>query len=102
MPPSPSVARLPSPSRSSLSLRPLERVQLARALAERQGRRLGEVEDWRPLLRFTQGNPLTITVLVGQALRDGLLVKKDRKTGEVKKMGREQKRPQHMGCHRVL
>ncbi len=25
-----------------------------------------------PLLRFTQGNPLTITVMVGQALRDGI------------------------------
>ena len=28
--------------------------------------------DWRPLLRFTAGNPLTITVLVGQALRENL------------------------------
>lgn len=52
-----------------------ERVQLARALAEKHGRRLTEVEDWRPLLDFTQGNPLTITVLVGQALRDGLKTK---------------------------
>ena len=53
-----------------------ERVQLARALAEKHGRRrLTDVEDWRPLLRFTQGNPLTITVLVGQALRDGLTTK---------------------------
>jgi len=50
----------------------LEAVQLARALAEKRGRRLTDVEDWTPLLRFTQGNPLTITVLVGQALRDGL------------------------------
>ena len=49
-----------------------ERVQLARALVEKHGRRLTDVDDWRPLLRFTQGNPLTITVLVGQALRDGL------------------------------
>ena len=49
-----------------------ERVQLARALAERQGKRLADVDDWRPLLRFTAGNPLMITVLVGQALRDGL------------------------------
>ncbi|MFT5322815.1 MAG: tetratricopeptide (TPR) repeat protein, partial [Planctomycetaceae bacterium] len=49
-----------------------ERVQLARALAEHHQRRLTDVDDWRPLLRFTQGNPLTITVLVGQALRDGL------------------------------
>ena len=52
-----------------------ERVQLARALAEKHGRRLTDVEDWRPLLRFTQGNPLAITVLVGQALRDGLTTK---------------------------
>jgi len=49
-----------------------ERVQLARALAEKHNRRLTEVADWRPLLHFTQGNPLTITVLVGQALREGL------------------------------
>lgn len=49
-----------------------ERVQLARALAEKHGHRLTDVNDWRPLLRFTGGNPLTITVLVGQALRDGL------------------------------
>ena len=52
-----------------------ERVQLARALAEKHGRRITDVDDWRPLLRFTEGNPLTITVLVGQALRDGLKTK---------------------------
>jgi tetratricopeptide (TPR) repeat protein len=52
-----------------------ERVQLARAIAERHNRRLTEVDDWRPLLRFTDGNPLTLTVLVGQALRDGLKTK---------------------------
>jgi tetratricopeptide (TPR) repeat protein len=48
-----------------------ERVQLASAIVEKYGSRLSEVEDWRPLLEFTQGNPLTITVLVGQALREG-------------------------------
>jgi len=52
-----------------------ERVQLARALAEKRGQRIITVDDWRPLLRFTEGNPLTITVLVGQALRDGLRTK---------------------------
>jgi tetratricopeptide (TPR) repeat protein len=52
-----------------------ERVQLARALAEKHRRRLTDVDDWRPLLEFTQGNPLTITVLVGQALRDGVKTK---------------------------
>lgn len=49
-----------------------ERVQMAKALAEKHNRKLSDIADWRPLLRFTQGNPLTITVLVGQALRDGL------------------------------
>ena len=49
-----------------------ERVQLARALADRYGRKFTAVDDWRPLLEFTQGNPLTLTVLVGQALRANL------------------------------
>jgi len=54
-----------------------EGVELARAVAERRGRRFMDVEDWTPLLRFSQGNPLTITVLVGQALRNGLETKTD-------------------------
>lgn len=49
-----------------------ERVEFAKALAERRGAAFGDVKHWRPLLAFTQGNPLAITVLVGQALRDGL------------------------------
>jgi tetratricopeptide (TPR) repeat protein len=61
------------PARVVLPAMPMaERIQLARALAARQGHRLGEVEDWRPLLAYSQGNPLTVTVLVGQALRDNL------------------------------
>ncbi len=48
-----------------------ERIQLAAAIAERHGHRVLE-GDWRPLLRFSGGNPLAITVLVGQALREGL------------------------------
>ena len=52
-----------------------ESLQLVRALAERHGRRLADVEDWRPLLAFAQGNPLTLTVLAGQALREGLKTK---------------------------
>jgi len=52
-----------------------ERVQLARALVEKHNRSMTDVEDWMPLLQFTQGNPLTITVLVSQALRDGLKTK---------------------------
>ncbi|MEQ9356376.1 CHAT domain-containing protein [Coleofasciculus chthonoplastes] len=49
-----------------------ERVQLAKAVAEKYGHQLTEVEDWRPLLRYSHGNPMTITVVVGQALRNGL------------------------------
>jgi tetratricopeptide (TPR) repeat protein len=52
-----------------------ESLQLVRALAERHGRRLTDVEDWRPLLAFAQGNPLTLTILAGQALREGLRTK---------------------------
>jgi len=53
-----------------------ERVQLARELVERHGGKLSEVEDWRPLLDFSRGNPFTITVLVGEALRNGLKTRK--------------------------
>ena len=48
-----------------------ESVQLAAALAARHGASLTGA-DWRPLLRYAAGNPLTITVLVGQALCEGL------------------------------
>ncbi|MCP4607863.1 MAG: CHAT domain-containing protein [Planctomycetes bacterium] len=66
------------PMRISVPAMPLqERVQLARALAEKHGRKITDVEDWRPLLKFTRGNPLTITILVGQALRDKLRSKED-------------------------
>ena len=61
------------PARIELPPMPFDEcVQMTEALAKKLGRKLGDVEDWRPLLRFTQGNPLTLTVLVGQALRDGL------------------------------
>ena len=48
-----------------------ESLQLAAALAARHGASLAGV-DWRPLLRYAAGNPLTITVVVGQALRENL------------------------------
>jgi len=64
------------PARVRLPAMPMaERVQLARAIADKHGSRLADVKDWRPLLEFTAGNPLTVTVLVGQALRDGLSTK---------------------------
>jgi tetratricopeptide (TPR) repeat protein len=60
------------PARISLPLMPMrERLQLARALAARHGNQ-DPGTDWRPLLRYSAGNPLTITVLMGQALRDNL------------------------------
>jgi tetratricopeptide (TPR) repeat protein len=55
----------------------LESFQLARALAAQRGRPLSGAGDWRPLLEFAQGNPLTVTVLVGQALREGLATKRE-------------------------
>ncbi|MES1241351.1 MAG: tetratricopeptide repeat protein [Acidobacteriota bacterium] len=54
-----------------------ESLQLVRALADRHGRRITDVEDWRPLLAFAQGNPLTLAVLAGQALRQGLKTKEE-------------------------
>jgi tetratricopeptide (TPR) repeat protein len=48
-----------------------EGLELVRAMASKRGRRLTDVKDWRPLLKFAQGNPMEITVLVRQALRDG-------------------------------
>ena len=49
-----------------------ERLQLAGAIAEHRGKRLAALPDLRPLLEFTQGNPLTILVVVGEALRAGI------------------------------
>ena len=57
----------------------LERLELAQAVAarrpgaDRARQDFLAVADWRPLLAFSQGNPLAITVLVRQALRDHLI-----------------------------
>lgn len=48
-----------------------ERAAFAEALAARLPRRLA-VADWRPLLLFSGGNPLTLQVLLRQALEQGL------------------------------
>ncbi|HFD40151.1 MAG TPA: ATP-binding protein, partial [Anaerolineae bacterium] len=64
------------PRRVSIPPMPMqERRQLAHALAERHGGQRGfreAVAAWEPLLVYSGGNPLTLTVLVGQALREGL------------------------------
>lgn len=48
----------------------LDRVQLLRSIAEERRQLPDNILDWLPLLEYTQGNPLTITVVVGQALRE--------------------------------
>ena len=47
-----------------------ERQQMTAALAEHHGYGTSVVPMLRPLLEWSQGNPMTITVVVGQALRD--------------------------------
>jgi tetratricopeptide (TPR) repeat protein len=60
------------PARVRLPRMPMrEAIQLAAALAARHGASLTGA-DWRPLLRYAAGNPLTITVLTGQAARENL------------------------------
>jgi tetratricopeptide (TPR) repeat protein len=49
-----------------------ERLQFAGAIAEHRGKRLADLPDLTSLLQFTQGNPLTILVSVGEALRAGI------------------------------
>jgi tetratricopeptide (TPR) repeat protein len=58
------------PARVKLPPMPMrESAQLADALAKQHGHSIAGA-DWRPLLRYATGNPLTITVVVGQALRE--------------------------------
>ena len=65
------------PARIQLASMPMrERQQLAAAIATRQGHLAAEA-DWRPLLRYTGGNPLTITVLVSQAVHENLTTDND-------------------------
>ena len=51
-----------------------DRLDLARAVAARQlgSRGVVDLAGWRLLLEFTQGNPLTVLVLVRQAIREHL------------------------------
>ena len=60
------------PARVELPPMPmLERLELAQAVVRRQtggAQAFLEVADWRPLLDFTAGNPLTVTILARQAI----------------------------------
>jgi tetratricopeptide (TPR) repeat protein len=61
------------PARVAIPPMPLaERRQLAHALAGKAGWPARDTAGWGPLLQFSQGNPLTLTVLVRQAVREGL------------------------------
>ena len=61
------------PRRISVPPMPMiDREALARAIGRQYGRDHLDMSAWRPLLRYTQGNPLTTRVVVGQAIRDGL------------------------------
>jgi tetratricopeptide (TPR) repeat protein len=65
------------PTRIRLPAMPLrESLQLAAELAKRHDHTIAGA-DWRPLLRYAAGNPLTTTVLVGQALRESLTTTED-------------------------
>jgi tetratricopeptide (TPR) repeat protein len=64
------------PTRITVPPMPIrESLQLVRSLAVKHGRRLTNVEDWRPLLTFAQGNPMTLTIVARQALREGFKTK---------------------------
>jgi tetratricopeptide (TPR) repeat protein len=54
-----------------------ERIELARSLAEKRGRQIADVPAWLPVLGYTEGNPLTLTLVVGHALRDGLSTREE-------------------------
>ena len=71
----------------------LERLQLAGAIAERRGKRLADLPDLRPLLKFTQGNPLTILVVVGQALNTGIDTK-DRLNDFIQDLAKGERNPE--------
>lgn len=49
-----------------------ERLRLARALAEQAGSLLSDVDDWRPVLKFSEGNPLVVRCLVKRMIREGI------------------------------
>jgi len=50
-------------------------LEFAKEIAAKFGRQLTDLEDWRPLLKYAQGNPLTVKCVIGQALRDGIKTK---------------------------
>ena len=59
--------RIPMPR-----MRNSDAARLALKLGEERNLKRSEIADWQPLLDYCAGNPLTLRVLVGQAVRAGL------------------------------
>ena len=53
-------------------MRNSDAARLALTLGKGKGLKPSEIADWQPLLDYCAGNPLTLRVLVGQAVRAGL------------------------------
>lgn len=53
-------------------MRNSDAASLARSLSADKDIAREEIADWQPLLDYCQGNPLTLRVIVGQAIRIGL------------------------------
>ena len=59
------------PRRVSISgLPPCERLQMTRALVEHDDGRLEDADDWRPLLDYSEGNPLALACLTAAAIKE--------------------------------
>ena len=59
------------PRRVSISgLPPCERLQMTRALVELDDGRLEDADDWRPLLDYSEGNPLALACLTAAAVKE--------------------------------
>src|SRR5574337_468484 len=59
--------RIPMPR-----MRNSDAAKLALKLGEEKNLKRSEIADWQPLLNYCAGNPLTLRVLVGQAVKAGL------------------------------
>jgi len=51
---------------------PEDAARLARSLGDERKIARNEIADWQPLLDYCRGNPLTLRVIVGQAIKMGL------------------------------
>ena len=61
------------PQRVSISgLPPCERLQMTRALLEQDDGRLEDGDDWRPLLDYSEGNPLALACLTTAAVKEDI------------------------------